>query len=163
MRSLEVVVLFAFVSAASVYLAYYVDTMAQQVLDQEVKNIAMSVSDSLAAQLRDVFTAASYPYVRSFTYYLYFPTAFPTLDSFDYVAEFKNVGGVLYVNVTFWGYRGAGSSVYVHTAAVVNATEVAQTAGRCVYIEGARVDAAGFRAVYRPRAAPLAVQIKQCG
>ncbi|MEZ0319181.1 MAG: hypothetical protein ABWK05_04200 [Pyrobaculum sp.] len=163
MRSLEVVVLFVFVSAASVFLAFYVDLVAQQVLDDEVKSVAMSAANSLAAQLRDVFTAASYPFVRSFTYRLYFPTSFPTLDAYDYVAEFKNVRGVLYVNLTFWGYRGAGRSFYVHSVAVVNASEVAAVYGKCVYIDGARVDLPGYKALYKPRQRPLDVVVARCG
>jgi hypothetical protein len=123
MRSLEAAVLFAFIVAASVFLAFYVDMLAQSALDREVAALAKSTQDLVAAQLRDVLTAASFGYVRNFTYMLYVPTEFPTLDAYVYNATIYVGGdGVLYVNVSFTGFRGSGVSRFFTSSAVGNVT-----------------------------------------
>ena len=123
MRSLEAAVLFAFIVAASVFLAFYVDMLAQSALDREVAALAKSTQDLVAAQLRDVLTAASFGYVRNFTYMLYVPSEFPTLDAYVYNATIYVGGdGVLYVNVSFTGFRGSGVSRFFTSSAVGNVT-----------------------------------------
>ncbi len=136
MRSIEVAVLFAFISAASIYLAFYVDMLAQGALDREVASLAKSTQDLIAAQLRDVLTAASYTYVRNFTYMLYVPTQFPTLDAFTYTAVlYVGPDKLLYVNVSFTGYRGSGVSSFNTSTAVGNVTSLAQTGGVRLYLD----------------------------
>jgi hypothetical protein len=135
MRSLEAAVLFAFVVAASVFLAFYVDMLAQSALDREVEALAKSTQDLVAAQLRDVLTVASFGYVRNFTYMLYVPTEFPTLDAYVYNATIYVGGdGVLYVNVSFVGFRGSGVSRFFTSSAVGNVTSRAKMDGVRLYL-----------------------------
>ena len=135
MRSLEAAVLFAFVVAASVFLAFYVDMLAQSALDREVAALAKSTQDLVAAQLRDVLTAASFGYVRNFTYMLYVPTEFPALDAYVYNATIYVGGdGVLYVNVSFAGFRGSGVSHFSTSSAVGNVTSRAKMDGVRLYL-----------------------------
>ncbi|MEM4633076.1 MAG: hypothetical protein QW610_05620 [Pyrobaculum sp.] len=124
MRSLETVVLFATVGAVALFLAFFVDFIAQSALDEEVRAVAKAAGDSVASVLRDVYTVSSWSYVASFERFLYLPTDFPTLDAFDYTITLFNYRGVLYVNISFTGYRGSGVSHVVYTVAVGNFTEL---------------------------------------
>lgn len=124
MRSLETVVLFATVGAVALFLAFFVDFIAQSALDEEVRAVAKAAGDSVASVLRDVYTVSSWSYVASFERFLYLPTDFPTLDAFDYRITLFNYRGVLYVNISFTGYRGSGVSHVVYTVAVGNFTEL---------------------------------------
>ncbi|ACB39075.1 hypothetical protein [Pyrobaculum neutrophilum] len=137
MRSLEAVVLFGFVMAASVFLAFYVDMLAQAALDREVRTLAASTEGLLVGQFRDVLTAASFYYIRNFTYMLYVPTQFPTLDAYNYTSlVYVGRDGLLYINTTFTGYRGNGVSNAFVSAAVGNVTSAALTGGVRIYLQG---------------------------
>lgn len=137
MRSLEVAVLFSFIGVVSVFTAFYVDFLTQSAFNDEVRFLAKAAGDSVAGVLRDVLTVASFRGVKEFERLLFTPAEFPTLDAFDYRLILYNVGGVVYVNLSFTGFRGKGTSHIIYIVAVGNFSEVAQIYGAYVYLRGA--------------------------
>lgn len=138
MRSLEYIVLFVMISGASVFLAFYVNDLARQALEQDVAGMANAAASGLAAQLRDAMAVAGEPYVSNFTYILFTPTAFPTLDAASYNLTLYNEGsrgrGVLSVYFALEGYRGNGRASAAAVVPVGNVTELGQTAGVSILI-----------------------------
>ena len=166
MRSLETVVLFTTVGAAALFLAFFIDLIAQFALDEEVRAVAKAAGDSVASVLRDVYTVSSWSYVAGFEKFLYLPTDFPTLDAFVYTITLFNYRGVLYVNMSFTGYRGSGVSHVVYTVAVGNFTELGISKRVLISdsrgcVDGVDLTRRGVEVVLQPRREPYVLCVSK--
>lgn len=138
MRALEYVILFTLVSGASVFVAFYVDNLSRIALEQDLATMAGAAASGVASQLKDVLAVAGEPYVVNFTYVLFTPTGFPTLDAFTYNLTLYTwdgaYRGVLAVHFGLQGYRGNGYAQASAVASVGNATELGQVSGVSILV-----------------------------